>query len=319
MDLPSIISIGWRVKWQVIQVGRRITVLHQGQTQQCYHYLHTAATGCKGAGNGKLCAKAGMERAKMSTYMQAIKTSTGYEPLKVKYMRQLAKSYPNLQGEPDLDTTLPGDMDNRDIIEDEETEIQVAILPINPIVEKDKEIDHLEKTIKNLNEKIATIPSLEKGLQEAKAENNQLLSISRQASRRLSVSRKANEQKMAGLIKSGSNWSEDSAHLACSQAATLNEDDFKLDEDTDKVVPKKGDFMKKIEDFIDKSDKLQVERFGEMKKLILEQMKKTIKRKMDTRGEKGSNENGEEVPNAQSKLRVNSQRFKLIKCKVELQ
>ena len=282
--------------------GRRITVLHQGQRQQCYHCLHTAATGCKGAGNGKLCAKAGIERAKMSTYMQAIKTSTGYEPLKVKYMRQFAKNYPNLQGEPDLDTTLPGDMDNRDIIEDEETEIQVAILPINPIVEKDKEIDHLEKTIKNLNEKIAIIPSLEKGLEEAKAENGKLLSISRQASRRLSVSRKANEQKMAGLIKSGSNWSEDSAHLACSQAATLNEDDFKLDEDTDKVVPKKGDFMKKIEDFIDKSDKLQVERFEEMKKLILEQMKKTIKRKIDARGEKRSNENGEEVPNAQSKL-----------------
>ena len=286
--------------------GRRITVLHQGQSQQCYHCLHTAATGCKGAGNGRLCSKTGMERAKMSTYMQAIKTSTGYEPLKVKYMRQLAKNYPNLQGEPDLDTTLPGDMDNRDIVEDEETEVQIAILPINPIVEKNKEIDQLEKKIKILKDKIAIIPSLEKGLEEAKTENNKLLSISRQASRRLSVSRKANEQKMAGLVKSGLNWSEDSAHLACSQAATLNEDDFRLDGDDDRVVPKKDDFMKKIEDCIDKSDKLQVERFEEMKKLILEQMKKTIKRKMDARGEKRSNENVEEIPSAQSKPRLNS-------------
>ena len=122
----------------------------------------------------------------------------------------------------------------------------------------------------------------------------------------MSVSRKANEQKMMGLIRSGSNWTEDSAYLACSQAATLNEDDFTLNEDTDQVVSKKPDFMKKIEELIDESDKLQVERFEEMKKLILDQMKKTIKRKLDARGEKRGNEDTGEDAGSQSKPRVNS-------------
>ena len=66
---------------------------------------------------------------------------------------------------------------------------------------------------------IKDIPKLEKSLEEAKSENRRALSLTRQARRRLSVSRKANEQKMVGLIKSGTNWSEDSAHLACSHAA----------------------------------------------------------------------------------------------------
>ena len=286
--------------------GRRITVLHQGQKQQCFHCLLTVDTGCRGAGNGRMCAKSGMERGKMSTYMEALKTTTGYETLKVKYMRQLARNYPNLQGEPDLDATLAGDMDNRDIVDDEESEVTLAIVPINPIVEKDREIAELHKKIESLNEKLESLPSLEKGLEDAKAENNKLLNISKQAGRRLSVSRKANEQKMMGLIRSGTNWTEDSAYLACSQAATLNEDDFILSEETDQVVPKKSDFMKKIEDFIDDTDKLQVERFQEMRKLILDQMKKTIKRKLEARGEKRINEDSSENSGGQSKPRVTS-------------
>ena len=67
--------------------GRRVTVLHHGQAQQCFHCFLTASTGCKGAGNGRACSKTDQIRAKMSTYMQALKTTTGYESLKVKYMR----------------------------------------------------------------------------------------------------------------------------------------------------------------------------------------------------------------------------------------
>ena len=67
--------------------GRRVTVLHHGQAQQCSHCFLTASTGCKGAGNGRACSKTDQIRAKMSTYMQALKTTTGYESLKVKYMR----------------------------------------------------------------------------------------------------------------------------------------------------------------------------------------------------------------------------------------
>ena len=109
--------------------GRRITVLHHGQTQQCSHCFLTASTGCKGAVNGRACSKTDQIRAKMSTYMQALKTTTGYESLKVKYMRQLSQNYPGLQGEPQLNTTLAGSMDAvYDDNDDEEREVTIGIL-----------------------------------------------------------------------------------------------------------------------------------------------------------------------------------------------
>ena len=284
--------------------GRRITVLHHGQTQQCSNCFLTATTGCKGVGNGFACAKAGVPRAKMSAYMLALKTKTGYESLKNKYMRQLARMNPNIQEELDhLNTTQVGSMDNNILVdEDEETEISLAVLPINPIVEKDNEIAELTKTVMNLKSQVASIPILEKNLEEAKADKKRALSITRQVGRRLSVSRKANEQKMVSLIRTGRNWSEDSAHLACSHAATLNDEEFELDESEDIVKPKnpKYDFMNKVEEHIDNTDKMQQERLEEMKKLILEQMKPTIKRRGEKRG------SDEDQENASSKQRVNS-------------
>ena len=41
-----------------------------------------------------------------------------------------------------------------------------------------------------------------------------------------------------------------------------------------------------VANHVDKSDKMQVERLEEMKRLIFDQMKTTIKKKMDARGEK---------------------------------
>ena len=274
--------------------GRRVTVLHHGQAQQCSHCFLTATTGCKGAGNGKACSKTDQVRAKMSSYMQALKTTTGYETLKVKYMRQLSKNYPGLQGEPDLNTTLAEGMDAAwDVDNDEEREVTMGILPINPIVEKDREIAELIKTVESLKSRVEQIPDLEKGLEEARAENKRVLSISRQAGRRLSVSRRANEQKMISLIQTGTNWNEDSAHLACSHAAALNDDEFDLDEETDMVRPKNENFnfLKKVEENLDLKESLQEERFQEIKRLILEQMKNTIKRKIEARGEKRTHEN----------------------------
>ena len=258
------------------------------------------------AGNGRACFAATGTRAKMSTYLQALKTTTGYESLKTKYMRQLSRNHPNLQGEPDqLNTTQAGDMDRALDDEDEESEVSLAVLPINPIVEKDKEIAELTKNLEDLKQQLEALPAMQKGLDDAKAENKRVQSVSRQVVRRLSVSRKANEQKMVSLIMTGNNWTEDSAHLACSQAATLNEDDFELDEENDLVKPKKNNFMKKVEDSIEADDKIQKERLEELKRLILEQMKKTIKNKSDTRGEKRGPE-GNDPGTALSKPRITS-------------
>ena len=136
---------------------------------------------------------------------------------------------------------------------DEEREVSIGILPINPIVEKDREISELVKKLEALRSKVEQITSLEKGLEEAKAENNRMLSISKQVGRRLSVFRQANEQKSISLIKNGTNWNEGSAHLACSHAAALNDDEFYLDDEADVVKPKNENFnfMKKVEEHLD--------------------------------------------------------------------
>ena len=141
-----------------------------------------------------------------------------------------------------------------------------------------------------------------KSLEEAKADKKRALSLTRQAGRRLSVSRKANEQKMVGLIKTGTNWSEDSAHLACSHAAALNDEEFVIDTSTDSVIPKDSafNFLQKVEEYLEKDDQSQMDRLNEMRCLILDQMKPTIKR----RGEKRVSDSKDENP--QAKLRVNS-------------
>ena len=80
---------------------------------------------------------------------------------------------------------------------------------------------------------------------------------------------------MVGLVRSGSNWSEDSAHIACSHAATLNEEEFELDITADTIIPKNknSNFLSKVEEQIDLTDQLQVERLEEIKKLIMNKMK----------------------------------------------
>ena len=56
--------------------------------------------------------------------------------------------------------------------------------------------------------------------------------------------------------------------------------------------------MQKVEDYLDQSDKLQMERLEEMRRLILDQMKTTIKKRGEKRGP------GETEQNTQSKPRV---------------
>ena len=66
---------------------------------------------------------------------QALKVSTGYESLNTKYMRQLSRRFPGLQGEPDqLNTTLAANgempMADNDDNNDEETEVTLHTVTI---------------------------------------------------------------------------------------------------------------------------------------------------------------------------------------------
>ena len=83
--------------------GTRITVLHNGQDQQCSHCLKTGSEGCPAKGNGRACDELKTPRTKMSDYMMELKKKMGYESLKSQYLQQ----YPSLNSDPivDMDDT----------------------------------------------------------------------------------------------------------------------------------------------------------------------------------------------------------------------
>ena len=70
------------------------------------------------------------------------------------------------------------------------------------------------------------------------------------------------------------------------------------------MIPRNQDynFLKKVEGFLDKNDKLQQERLEELRKMILDQMRTTILKKRELRGEKRAPEL-DLTPVAQSKPR----------------
>ena len=94
--------------------GCRITVLHNGQLQQCSHCLRRKDS-CPGGGMGRLCEKKGTDKGMIADYMKHLKLHHNYSSLKMKYQQE---EYPLL--------TLPknlGDGFGHMIEKDEEDEI----------------------------------------------------------------------------------------------------------------------------------------------------------------------------------------------------
>ena len=119
--------------------GARITVLHNGQEQQCSNCLKTGRGGCRAQGNGKACAELKTPRTKMSDYMAELKRLVGYESLKSQYLQQ----FPSLQAENmiNMEERLSGE-------EDEEEE---ELLPSNPIQRRDARVAELEKNTEEVS------------------------------------------------------------------------------------------------------------------------------------------------------------------------
>ena len=87
-------------------VGRRITVLHSNQPRQCSHcfkYSPSSASSpitkadCPGGGDGKTCKSSGTPRAKMSNYIELLRTE-GYVSLRDQYFSVQA-AFPSLRGD----------------------------------------------------------------------------------------------------------------------------------------------------------------------------------------------------------------------------
>ena len=132
--------------------GRRVLVLHNGQTSQCSHCLKKAGPGgCPAGGNGRACNTMGTPRAKMLNYMLSLKAQLGYVSLKTKHMERQARHFPSLPG---FDTDISSSMDENG---DEES---LDIVAINPIEEKEKKFAALEKKVEMLKTKDSEIAKL---------------------------------------------------------------------------------------------------------------------------------------------------------------
>ena len=96
--------------------GCRITVLHNGQLQQCSHCLRRKDS-CPGGGVGKLCEKKGTPRGMISDYMKHLKLHHNYSSLKMKYLQE---EFPLLDSPRQLDDGF-GHMVEKD--EDDESRL----------------------------------------------------------------------------------------------------------------------------------------------------------------------------------------------------
>ena len=231
--------------------GCRITVLHNGQVQQCSHCLRRA-TLCPGGGNGKACEAQNTIRAKMSDYMSYLKEKQGYISLKMQY---LELQFPALGG---ADKNEGGFGHMEDPLDIEDTEV------------KKDEIEELRIQLSDMHE-------IQQELVETKARLNLEQKNTRTATLKLQHVEKVATQRLVESMPN-SNFDEDSNHLAMLLATVLEKEDFQYDLESDTVELKaENEFLKRIEDncgeFPDKEEKISM-----VRNKVLEKMKRTLRR-----------------------------------------
>ena len=239
--------------------GRRILVLHNGQVPQCSNCLKTVSQGCKAGANGKICISLNTPRTKMNVYMESLKHKVGYVSLKMKYQEAQAKHFPSLRG-----INQPGYTMDEDDVEE--------VLPTNPIEEKDKKIEELEKTLATQKEEISELNQLKEALTKTKAELNTVKKEYTTSIKKLNYTKNATEQKIGEVISNPDFFRED-PYLVSVYAATLNLEEFDSGEAGEDVLAPKENFLKKVEENIDKNNSEQNERYNHFRNQILEKVK----------------------------------------------
>ena len=250
--------------------GRRITVTHQNQPQQCSNcfsftkpkYGISEEYKCPANGNGKACKEMGLERTRMGPYMRGLERFVGYRSLKAKFSRS---------GTPEQ------------IYEDEEeTEVSLQMLYKNPIVERDEKIQSLQKEHQDLK---GQLPALQETLMKTKMELAALQKSQTLKATRFRQAASVTEQKVAETIRYDSNFLSNNPHLISLLALFQDRNDFNVDADNDTVEPVfEHEFLKgvgkTIDDIAAKTEllpseaELLKERLGEVKNQVLESVKK---------------------------------------------
>ena len=212
--------------------GKRVTVLHTGQPQQCSFCLASIETGCHGMGNGKQCEAMGGSRKRMSEYMKEFKESTGYMSLKDEYLLAVKKLQNEFQS--NLTASTPEDMDQY-VLEaeegDEEEDDSVGIpvfTYVSPLTARENKIKELTKDIEEFEKEI---PNL-------KNENEAL-------ARKAQQFRNLLEGEIKKIVEVGGVNDDMANFVANSYASTIKESDIFKDQSGAVSINKK-DFLKDI-------------------------------------------------------------------------
>ena len=146
------------------------------------------------------------------------------------------------------------------------------VLPTNPIEEKDKKIEELEKTLATQKEEISELNQLKEALTKTKAELNTVKKEYTTSIKKLNYTKNATEQKIGEVISNPDFFRED-PYLVSVYAATLNLEEFDCGEAGEDVLAPKENFLKKVEENIDKNNSEQNERYNHFRNQILEKVK----------------------------------------------
>ena len=234
--------------------GTRITVLHNGQDQQCSHCLKTGSEGCPAKGNGRACDELKTPRTKMSDYMMELKKKTGYESLKSQYLKQ----YPSLNSDP------IGNMDDTS----KEEEDPDSLFPTNPVEARDAKICELENKVAKMSESLDAYAKI-----KANFQNTVKTTVT--ARNKLKHIKKVTEDRLKECLQKP-NFEEHSKVLVSLLYAVIDEESFDIDPASE-TLRLKSNFLKDTEESIeaindDLGSIVQKERLENIKSQITEKV-----------------------------------------------
>ena len=258
-------------------VGKRVVVLHNGQATQCSHCLLRAGYGCSAMGMGRACKMAGTPRAKMTDYMQGLRSNLGYISMKIRHIEKQARMFPSLIG-------LPGEKSSEQEIEGawamEEDAPKLTAEILNPIEERDKTIMEQNKVIDDLRDAQFETASITVELEKMKADNLKM-------KKKIEFTKKCTEDRIMENISDKDGY-RDEPFLVALLSTTLDEDDLDLENLGESLVKserfsRKDHFvLSSLESIIDQSDELLLERISHVKNQVLEKIKLTKRRQSST-------------------------------------
>jgi hypothetical protein len=241
--------------------GRRCTVLHRNQPQQCSNCFRYAMSvtkagslPCPAAGNGRTCEDMKEPRAKMSSYTMYLKEKDNYVSLKDLDRELQEKLLRRGQHSSSLDQTLQQQVDKQDADaaehSEEEIMLQEDILPRSPLQMRELEVLQLTSTVENLKEQVTKA-------EETKKESIGALDRQRmQLQKMLRYNQATQARRMATLFTTSESWeSDDAAHVIASYVSGLHPEDF--DRSSEPIKPKNVEFMSDVEKLCNPTDEQQ--------------------------------------------------------------